>query len=325
MGESLGAPRGNERADVQYLLATARGTVSIESGEAPALAEGHIRVRVAYVGVCHSDTSLVSEGQAAFPLRIGHEVSGTVIESAASAIPVSTRVAAYVSNGYATEIVLPAERAVVLHPDCSLLDGALAEPLACVIGGMEMLDLAHESEVVLVGAGFMGLMALRYLVAGGHRVTVIEPRDNAREIAARWGADQVLRLEDIPTDMAASAPVVVEATGGAPGLQLASDLVKIAGTLGILGYHQSNQGKRTVDMESWNYRALRVLSLHHRDPDDVLRWMDRAQRLGAHRILSPSELVDSSVRMDELPALFAGATKSDSIKTVLDLTGEATS
>jgi threonine dehydrogenase-like Zn-dependent dehydrogenase len=305
---------------VRYLLATGRGAVSIETEEPPALPDGHIRVRVAYVGVCHSDTALVAEGTAEFPRRLGHEVSGTVIESASSAIPEGSRVAAYVVDGYATEIVLPADRAVPLHPECSLLDGALAEPLACVIGGMAMLDLARAPGVVLVGAGFMGLMAMRYLVAAGHRVTVIEPRERARDIALRWGADRVLHPDDVPEGMTAACPVVVEATGGAAGLQLASDLVEIAGTLGVLGYHQSHQGKRTVDMESWNFRALRVLSLHHRDAGDVMRWMDRAQRLGAHGILSASELVDARVGLADLPALFAGESRPDSIKTVLDLT-----
>jgi hypothetical protein len=52
----------------------------------------------------------------------------------------------------------------------------------------------------------------------------------------------------------------------------------------------------------------------------VLRWMDRAQRLGAHGILRPSKLVDRSLSMEELPALFAGQVKTDSIKAVLDLT-----
>ena len=305
---------------VQYLLATGRGAVRIEAADPPALPDGHVRVRVAYVGVCHSDTALVAEGGVEFPRRLGHEASGTVVESAAGDIPVGSRVAAYVGDGYATEVVLPAERAVLLHPQCGLLDGALAEPLACVLGGIDMLDLARVPEVVLVGAGFMGLMAVRYLVAGGHRVMVVEPRERARDLALRWGAERVLHPDDVPAGMAASRPVVVEATGGAAGLQLASDLVAIAGTLGVLGYHQSQQGRRTVDMESWNFRALRVLSLHHRDPGDVLRWMDRAQRLSAHGILRPSELVDARVGMADLPGLFAGEHRPDSIKAVLDLT-----
>ena len=305
---------------MQYLLATEPGRVEVVTAdEREALPDGHVRVQVAYVGVCHSDTARVREGQGSFPDRIGHEVSGTVVESSCD-IAVGTRVAAYVGNGYATDIVVPAGRIVPLHDECSLLDGALAEPLACVVGGIEMLDLSHAQRVVLVGAGFMGLMALRLLVARGLPVTVIEPRERARALAESWGAERALHPADVPESMHQSVPVVVEATGGAVGLQVASDLTQIGGTLGVLGYHQSNGGKRSVDMESWNFRALRVLSLHHRNPADVMMWMDRAQRLAAWNIVSPSALVDVSVGLDGLPDIFAGSISPDAIKAVLDLT-----
>lgn len=302
---------------MQYLLATGPGRVEVvHSDERQALAEGHVRVQVAYVGVCHSDTARVREGQGDFPARIGHEVSGTVVETNCR-IPVGARVSAYVEDGYATELVVPEGRIVPLSDDCSLLDGALAEPLACVIGAMEMLDVAHAPRIALVGAGFMGLMALRLLVARGIPVTVIEPRERARTLALSWGAEQALRPDDLPASVSQSMPVVVEATGGAAGLQLASDLTSIAGTLGVLGYHQSNGGMRSVPMESWNFRALRVLSLHHRDPADVLRWMDRAQRLAGNGIVRPSELVDVSVGLDGLPEVFSGGISSNAIKAVL--------
>lgn len=303
---------------MRHLLATAPGRVEVVDADRPELPAGHVRVEVAYVGVCHSDTALVREGQGMFPTRLGHEVSGTVVETASARIPVGARVAAYVSNGYATEIVAPEERIVPLHDDCSLLDGALAEPFACVIGGIEMLDLAHTPRVALVGAGFMGLMALRLLVARGLPVTVVEPRERSRELALSWGADQAVSPDEAQAALPDGAPVVVEATGSAGGLQLASDLTPIAGTLGVLGYHQSNGGKRTVDMERWNFRAMRVLSLHHRNPADVMLWMDRAQRFAATGILSPSALVDLSVGLDGLPDVFAGALPADSIKAVLD-------
>jgi threonine dehydrogenase-like Zn-dependent dehydrogenase len=319
---STGFRRGT--AGVRHLTATGRGTVIIEEATRQALPPGHVRVHVAYVGVCHSDTAMVREGQGPFPSRLGHEVSGTIVESDHPALPDGTRVAAYVTNGYATEIIVPADRVVPLHPGCSLLDAALSEPLACVIGGIEMLNLARVPDVVLVGAGFMGLMALRLLVTRGHRVTVIEPRSVARDLATGRGAHRVLHPDDVTDEMAQDNPVVIEATGTAAGLDLAGKLVEIAGTLAIMGYHQSSQGQRTVDMESWNYRALRVLSLHHRDPRDVMLWMDRAQRLSAHQILSPSEFVDSLVRLPELPVLFSDAGGHHSIKTVLDLTAAGT-
>jgi threonine dehydrogenase-like Zn-dependent dehydrogenase len=307
---------------VEYLTATGRGEVAIERDPSLPLASGHVRVRVAYVGVCHSDTAMVREGQGPFPSRLGHEVSGTVVESREPDLPEGTTVAAYITDGYATEVQVPTGRIIPLHPGCSLADAALSEPLACAIGGIEMLDLAHTPHIVLVGAGFMGLLALRLLVARGLPVTVIEPRERPRDLALRWGAQDVLSPDDVPEEMLENNPLVVEATGSAAGLELASSLVQIAGTLGILGYHQSDRGRRTVSMESWNYRALRVLSLHHRDPNDVMRWMDRAQRLSANRIVVPSELVDRRVSLAELAELFRDGEHGDTIKSLLDMTSD---
>lgn len=301
---------------VSYAIATGPDALEIRHGDRVALTEGEVRVRVAYVGVCHSDTAKVREGQEPFPSRLGHELSGTIVESAAAALPVGTQVAAYVSDGYATEVVVPADRIIPLNAGCDLLDAALSEPFACVIGGIEMLDLAHVTRVVVVGAGFMGLMAVRLLAARGHRIVVIEPRAEAREHAVALGAEKALQPSDV-ADLEQACEVVVEATGVAAGLELAASLVQIGGTLGIMGYHQSNGGLRTVQMESWNFRALRVLSLHHRNPADVMLWMDRAQRLAALGIVRPAELVDASVGLGDLPALFVTNEKAGAIKTVL--------
>jgi threonine dehydrogenase-like Zn-dependent dehydrogenase len=200
----------------------------------------------------------------------------------------------------------------VLHRDCSLLDGALAEPVACVIGGLETLSFRECARIVLVGTGFMGLVALRYLTAIGHRVFAIEPRASARELARHWGADVVVHPDEVDERMRRS-----QATGAAAGLNLASDLVGIDGTLGILGYHQSNGGERVVDMQGWNFRALRVVSLHNRRMDNILTWMDRAQRSAALGFIRPGHLVDVRVNLDELPDILAGKHGRDAIKMVL--------
>ncbi|BDI23007.1 alcohol dehydrogenase [Herbiconiux sp. L3-i23] len=304
---------------MHYLVETGPHTVDIVEAEAPRLDDGHVRVTVAHVGVCHSDTARVAAARGPFPARIGHEVSGIVTESRSDDIEVGARVVAYVVDGYATELVVPRNRIVPLHPDCDLVDAALAEPLACVIGGVEMLDLAHVPHVVLVGAGFMGLLTLRLLVAGGHRVIVIEPRDAGRERATEWGAEVVLHPDDARAYFPDGAPVVIEATGAAAGLELAGDLTELEGTLGIMGFHQSGGGVRTVPMEGWNYKALRVLNLHHRDPENVMRWIDRAQRLSAHGVVRPSLLVDGRVTFDQLPAVFADPREYGAFKTVLDV------
>lgn len=305
---------------MRYAIESAPSTVDIIEAASEPLPDSAVRVSVAHVGVCHSDTARVAAARGPFPARFGHEVSGTVTESSADGIAVGERVIAYVADGYATEVIVPADRIVVLHPDCDLVDAALAEPLACVIGGVGMLGLGRVPHVVLVGAGFMGLLTLRLLVAQGHRVIVIEPREEARERARAWGAEVAIAPEEARDRLPDGAEVVVEATGAAPGLELAGDLTAIAGTLGIMGFHQSGGGLRTVPMEGWNYRALRVLNLHHRDPEDVMRWIDRAQRLSAHGIVRPSELVDERISFDSLPAVLSGQVRPGAFKTLLDVT-----
>jgi threonine dehydrogenase-like Zn-dependent dehydrogenase len=302
---------------VRYVQTTGKLASSVVHAHPEPLLEGHVRLAVAYVGVCHSDLAALAEGEGDFPRRLGHEVSGVVTESAAADRPPGTRVAAYVSYGYASEIVVPAARTVVLHRECSLLDGALAEPFACVIGGLEMLSFREYQRIVLVGAVFMGLLALRYLTALGHRVLVIEPRASARELARHWGADGVVHPDEAGDQIRRTQPIVIEATGAAAGLNLAGDLVGIDGTLGVLGYHQSNGGARTVDMQGWNFRALRVVSLHNRSTDNILTWMDRAQRSAALGFICPSRLVDRRVNLDELPDVLASKHQPDAIKTVL--------
>jgi threonine dehydrogenase-like Zn-dependent dehydrogenase len=286
------------------------------------LPDGYVRVAVAYAGVCHSDLAAVAEGEGDFPRRLGHEVSGVVTETANGTRPVGTRVVAYVDDGYASEIVTRAGRTIPLHPGCSLLDGALAEPVACVIGGLEMLSYRECAQLTLVGAGFMGLLALRYLTAIGHRVLVIEPRTVAQELARSWGADTVIHPDEVPDRMHLAQPIVIEATGTAAGLQLASDLIAIDGTLGVLGYHQSNGGKRTIDMQGWNFRAMRVVSLHNRSVENILTWIDRAQRSAALGFISPSQLVDAQINLNELTNVLAGKPGRDAIKTVLCLDAE---
>lgn len=72
-------------------------------------------------------------------------------------------------------------------------------------------------------------------------------------------------------------------------------------------------------MESWNWRALRVLSLHHRDPEDIMRWIDRAQRLSAYGVVRPSELVDERVGWADMPTVLTGQSAHAAFKSVLDV------
>ncbi|MGB4137056.1 MAG: alcohol dehydrogenase catalytic domain-containing protein, partial [Microbacterium sp.] len=134
------------------------GRIEVVAEPLAALAEAHARVQLSHVGICHSDIAAIAAGIAG-PAHLGHEAAGVVVESRIAGLDVGTRVVAYVNDAYATVVDVPQDRITVLDPGCSLLDAALAEPVACVIGAVEMLSLTDCAEIVLIGAGFMGLLA----------------------------------------------------------------------------------------------------------------------------------------------------------------------
>src|SRR5215469_7878706 len=68
----------------------------------------------------------------------------------------------FLNGAYAEEIAVPArfvqKNMVRLKPQTDFLDAALAEPLACVVQGIEDLDLQSGQSVLVIGTGPIGLM-----------------------------------------------------------------------------------------------------------------------------------------------------------------------
>ncbi len=70
----------------QALVATAPGELEVQDVTLRPLGDGDVRVRIAGVGVCHSDLSMVNGTlRPAYPVVLGHEASGVVVEAGTSA------------------------------------------------------------------------------------------------------------------------------------------------------------------------------------------------------------------------------------------------
>jgi S-(hydroxymethyl)glutathione dehydrogenase/alcohol dehydrogenase len=76
------------------LVATAPDELEVQDVVLRAMGETDVRVRIAGVGVCHSDLSMVNGTlRPTYPLVLGHEASGVVTEAgAASGVPVGQHV-----------------------------------------------------------------------------------------------------------------------------------------------------------------------------------------------------------------------------------------
>jgi threonine dehydrogenase-like Zn-dependent dehydrogenase len=96
--------------------------------------------------------------------------------------------------------------------------------------------------------------------------------------------------------------VVIEAAGTQSALDTASRLVAAGGRLVVAGFHQD--GPRTVDMQSWNWRGIDVVNAHERDPQAYVRGLREAVRLTVAGILDVERLVTHRLPLARLDDAF---------------------
>jgi threonine dehydrogenase-like Zn-dependent dehydrogenase len=98
---------------------------------------------------------------------------------------------------------------------------------------------------------------------------------------------------------------VIETGGVQETLDVASRLVAERGRLVVAGFHQD--GPRTVDMQSWNWRGIDVVNAHERDPAVYVEGMREAARLAAARVLDVERLVTHRFPLAALGEAFDAA------------------
>jgi L-iditol 2-dehydrogenase len=274
---------------------------------------GEVRLRVASCGVCTSELDIYrgATGHATFPWYPGHEVAGVVAEVGPRVedVPLGEHVAAWVTErGFGQEVTVLAEHCV---PAGDIpLDLALAEPLACAVNAVEVTEVALADDVVIVGAGFMGLLILQLVAQRGPRhLVVADVRDEALERARSFGATHVVNVADEDAARVVAeitdgrgVDVSIEATGTQAALTLVGDVTRMSGTVSIAGYHQG--APREVDLAAWNWKAFRVANAHFRDVGVIMHGMRRASRLLVSKQISMEGLVTHRFPLERIDDAF---------------------
>jgi threonine dehydrogenase-like Zn-dependent dehydrogenase len=270
---------------------------------------GEVRVRLEGCGVCGSDLARFEgrpwfdyPGEAGAP---GHEGWGRVeaVGARVEGLPVGTRVAALSYRAYAEYDVADA-RAVVPLPDDLADEPFPGEPLGCAINVFRRSDIRAGQTVAVVGVGFLGALLVQLAAAAGARVVALSRRAAAREAAMTMGADEILPLSSA-NERSESCDRVIEAGGKQDTLDAASSLVRERGRLIVAGFHQD--GRRTVDMQSWNWRGIDVVNAHERDQELYLEGIREAVRARMESRLDPRPLYTHRFPLDGLEDAFETA------------------
>jgi threonine dehydrogenase-like Zn-dependent dehydrogenase len=259
-----------------------------------------VRVRLAGCGVCSSNLP-VWEGRAWFEYPMpagspGHEGWGYIdavgegVDGLRPGDPV-TLLSARSFSQY--EIV--ASDCVVRLP--ATLSGRAfpGEPLGCAINVFSRAAIERGHDVVVVGAGFLGILLIQLLSAAGVRVVAISRRRSSLAIARHYGANEVIELNDDWTMRVhgirgtSGFPRVIEAVGSQQALDIASALVAERGRLVIAGYHQD--GPRQINLQQWNWRGIDVINAHERQPEIYVEGMRKAIEAVCDQRLEPWPLL----------------------------------
>lgn len=209
----------------------------LEHVRGPELAEGEALIRIAACGVCPSDVRLFT-GQARLPagkvpFLAGHEWVGEVVAVRVSgpipsAIRPGARVAACwlsscgecefcrrgypnycvkdnrarVTGGFAEYGKAPVTSLWEIPASLAYEEAVFAEPLACCVNGQERSRITARDDVLVVGAGPVGLLHAQLAQAQGARVIVCDLAAERLEIARGLGLRETLHIGDVVSSSA---------------------------------------------------------------------------------------------------------------------------
>jgi threonine dehydrogenase-like Zn-dependent dehydrogenase len=247
--------------------------LSVESVADPAPGHRQVVLKVHTCGICGTDLTMTSGHGVVHwqPGDIpGHEYSGEVVAlgSGVESLSVGDRVssmAIYAACGHCdncrtgneawctgtdksvgcafgfAEYAVVGEAVTVKLPDeLSWDDGALVEPIAVGLHGVDLSDIRPGASVAVLGAGSIALPTVYWARRRGAGRIVVVARSNRREKLARlMGATDFVSGENAVEavhDLCGGPPSVVFEAAGTPGvLATAIDMVAPRGTVTVLG------------------------------------------------------------------------------------------
>jgi threonine dehydrogenase-like Zn-dependent dehydrogenase len=213
-------------------------------------------IRVLLSGICNTDLE-IARGYAGFKGTIGHEFVGVVEESPDQKL-VGKRVVGEINAGcgecplclagdsrhcsnrtvlgivgrdgaHAEFLRLPVENLLAVPTKITDEHAVFTEPLAAACGIVERTKITKTDRVAVIGDGKLGLLSAQVVSLTGAQVLLIGKHDSKLRIAERRGIETTKATKAVARNR--TFDVVIEASGAAPGFELALNLLRPKGRL----------------------------------------------------------------------------------------------
>lgn len=330
------------------------GKGSFEVRQAPELrpGPGEVVIKNMVCGVCGTDVHIFhgEPGSADVnpPVVLGHEYSGEVVEvgEGVTALKPGDHVTVdpniycgecvYCRNGkkqlcetmqavgvtrdggFGEYSLVPAAQAFKLGDSVPYEAGAMAEPVACCLHGIDLAGIKAGDRVCIVGGGAIGLIMLQLAkLSGASSLVLSEPNEKRRQVALSLGADAAIdpTAPDAGSAYEAAlgdgADVVIECVGNNAAVKSAFQLAKKGATIVLFSVPKVDA---TFDLPLFDvYKKELTIRGSFVNPDTH----ERAVRLINSGKLDFTSIITHRFNLDQLPEAIAMQMSSESIKVVV--------
>lgn len=319
----------------------------------PEFKEG-ILINVKTTGFCATDVKIIrglKKPYRPLPMSFGHEFSGIVAKSTINEYKEGDRVSvapfcgcgyckfcltgheqlcknkSHQSGGSTSDFVaisplLARKAGWVMPEDVTWEEGAMTEPLACVILSLRSTGFQPGESVLVLGAGFMGMLHVALAKSwGASRVLVSEPSEFRRDMAKKFGAEVIdptsgVDVGEWARSLVGEGPDVIIAAAGVKSV--AEDAFKAAG-LGTRIHMFGGMPDGTmldVSADQIHYKRVTVLGTSGFRSVDV---QTAADMVKGHAIdIKP--LVTHKYKVEEAQAAYEMAKQPNALKVMMENT-----
>lgn len=175
---------------------------------------------------------------------LGYSLAGEVVEGGESGLAPGMRVVGVGPSACHAELVEVPPALVLLSPDdVDSEAGAFVAFGAIAMHGLRLAGVALGDEVVVLGAGLVGLLTVQLLKAAGCVVHALDPKPARAGLAKRIGADMAYHsatdieggVFDATRGRGADAVLITAATSSSEPIKLAGRLTRDRGAVVVVG------------------------------------------------------------------------------------------
>jgi len=312
----------------------------VEEVDIPTPGPGEVCIEIAYCGICGSDAHAYKGEHPFIPLPAtpGHEFSGKVhsIGEGVEGFRKGNRVVCepnlVCGNCYNCRIgrynicenlrvmgcqgdgamaqyfIAPAEKTLHIPDTLPLRDAVLVEPLAVGVHAVRKAGDLFNKNVVIIGAGTIGLMVLACVKAAGARIiTVSDLTDQRLSLAEKMGADRIIKAgaADLVKTVQAEQPyegidVVFECVGVEKSIRDAMAIVRKGGRIIVCGVFGSEVKVRMADVQDRELELIGTIMYTRRDVTDAIHMVDFG-------VVDPDLFITKEFSLDEPQEAFEAA------------------